>query len=231
MTIEHDKAGYLADFILYPLAIAGLLVLLVVLASGDREMEIAALALLGLVTWTLLEYLLHRFVLHGIQPFQAWHAEHHRRPKALIGTSTLLSAVLIIVLFFLPALIFSDLLRACALTIGLLTGYLLYVITHHALHHWSSVNAITRQLKRSHALHHYRDGPPAWFGVTSPIWDIVFGTCRNMKNGSTHKSAMRSELAYEEEKLAAWDSEGGAPACTSCVSVTRVRTALVDTRN
>ena len=190
MTIEHDKAGYLADFILYPLAIAGLLFLLAVLAPGDREMEIAALALLGPVTWTLTEYVLHRFVLHGIQPFRAWHAEHHRRPKALIGTSTLLSAVLIVVLFFLPALVLTDLLRACALTIGLLTGYLVYAITHHALHHWSGVNALTRRLKRRHALHHYRDGPPAWFGVTSPIWDILFGTCRNTKNGSTQRSAM-----------------------------------------
>ncbi len=216
MTIEHDKAGYLADFILYPVALAGLLFLLAALAPGDRGMEIAALALLGLVTWTLVEYLLHRFVLHGIQPFRAWHAEHHRRPQALIGTSTLLSAVLIVVLFFLPALIFSDLLRACALTIGLLTGYLLYVITHHALHHWSGVDTLTRQLKRSHALHHYRDGPPAWFGVTSPIWDIVFGTCRNITNGEAQRSATHSEPAYEEEKLAAWDSEGG---------------ALVDTRN
>jgi hypothetical protein len=68
-----------------------------------RCLELVALALLGLVAWTLLEYALHRFVLHGLQPFRTWHAEHHRRPRALIGTPTILSATLIAALGGHPA--------------------------------------------------------------------------------------------------------------------------------
>ena len=70
------------------LSLLGVAVLLAIVAPYERRTELMALALLGLVAWTLLEYVLHRFVLHGMQPFQAWHAEHHRRPQALIGTPT-----------------------------------------------------------------------------------------------------------------------------------------------
>jgi len=79
LTTEHGKAGYLADFVLYAVASATLAVLLAVVAPHARRAEILAFALLGLAAWTLVEYVLHRFVLHGIQPFKAWHAEHHWR--------------------------------------------------------------------------------------------------------------------------------------------------------
>jgi hypothetical protein len=100
LTTEHGKAGYLADFFLYAAASATMGVLLAVVSPYVRHAEMLAFALLGLVAWTLVEYVLHRFVLHGIQPFRAWHAEHHRRPRALIGTPTILSAALIAALVF-----------------------------------------------------------------------------------------------------------------------------------
>jgi sterol desaturase/sphingolipid hydroxylase (fatty acid hydroxylase superfamily) len=165
LTTEHGKAGYLADFVVYAMASTVLAVLLAVVAPYERRTELLALALLGLVTWTLVEYVLHRFVLHGIQPFQAWHAEHHRRPRALIGTPTILSAALIAALVFLPAL-----------TFGLLTGYLVYALVHHAAHHWRADTAWLRQIKRHHALHHSPVAAAARYGVTSALWDIVFRT-------------------------------------------------------
>ena len=176
LTTEHGRAGYLADFVLYAAASAALAVVLSYAAPPARGAEILALSLLGLVTWTLVEYLLHRFVLHGLQPFQAWHAEHHRRPRALIGTPTILSAGLITALVFIPALVLSDLWRAIALTFGLLTGYLVYAVVHHATHHWSADSNWLRRLKRHHALHHSPVMPAARYGVTSALWDIVFRT-------------------------------------------------------
>jgi cyclopropane-fatty-acyl-phospholipid synthase len=176
LTTEHRKAGYLADFIVYATACAALALLLAIVAPYERRAELLALALLGLVAWTLVEYVLHRFVLHGMQPFQAWHAEHHRRPRALIGTPTILSATLIAALVFLPALVLSDLWRASALTFGLLTGYLVYALVHHAAHHWRADTAWLRQIKRHHALHHSPVSAAARYGVTSVLWDVVFRT-------------------------------------------------------
>jgi hypothetical protein len=73
LTTEHGKAWYRADFVLYVVAAAVLAFLLAVVAPYDRRTEIMALALLGLAGGTLVEYVLHRFVLHGLRPFRTWH--------------------------------------------------------------------------------------------------------------------------------------------------------------
>jgi cyclopropane-fatty-acyl-phospholipid synthase len=202
LTTEHGRAGYLADFIVYGVASGTLAALLVITGPRERWLELVVLALLGLVAWTLLEYGLHRFVLHGLQPFRTWHAEHHRRPRALIGTPTILSATLIAVLVFVPAFLLGDLWRASALTFGLLTGYLIYAIVHHATHHWRSDGAWISQRKRAHALHHSPVGPPARYGVTSGVWDRVFGT--------SEAGDVRPARAPSRNQVQAWENEGGA---------------------
>lgn len=174
-TLEHSQGAYRADFFLYGSAVPLLAAYLLLEAPLARWPLVAALVVAGLAGWSLLEYLLHRFVLHGVQPFQGWHAEHHRRPTALICAPTILSATLIVTLVFMPALLMSDLWRACALTLGVLAGYLAYATVHHATHHWRADTAWLRQRKRWHAQHHHA-GPPSCFGVTSGLWDRVFGS-------------------------------------------------------
>lgn len=175
-TLEHSKSAYRADFVMYGAASVALAAFLAIAGPRADRMEIAAFALLGLASWTLIEYVLHRFVLHGLRPFSTWHAEHHQRPKALICTPTILSAALIAALVFLPALFLGDLWIACALTFGVLTGYLAYTITHHATHHWHTDNAWLRSRKRWHALHHGHNMHSGHFGVTSAVWDQLFGS-------------------------------------------------------
>ena len=174
-TLEHSKNAYRADFVLFGAAV--LLLVAYLLLKGPRAQwpQTASLAFAGLAGWSLIEYLLHRFVLHGVQPFQRWHAEHHQRPTALICTPTILSAALIVLLVFLPALLATNLWRACALTLGVLTGYLAYAVTHHATHHWRTDNTWLRRRKRWHGLHHHAQAPLC-FGVTSGLWDHVFGS-------------------------------------------------------
>lgn len=176
LTTEHGRMGYFADFAVYAMASATLAVLLAVVAPHERRVESVMFAVAGLATWTLIEYLLHRFVLHGLQPVQAWHAEHHRRPRTRIGTPAILSAALIAALVFIPALALSDPWRAGALTLGLLTGYFVYAVVHHAAHHGRSDLAWLRHIKRHHVLHHDPAAAPSRYGVTSAFWDVVFRT-------------------------------------------------------
>ena len=178
MSLEHSRAAYRADFALYAAAVAGLAAFLLVAGPQERRGAIMTFALLGLLAWTAIEYGLHRFVLHGLPPFRRWHLEHHERPSALICAPTLVSASLIAALVFLPALLLGDLWRACALTLGVLAGYLAYAITHHATHHWRTDNAWFKRRKRWHALHNHA-GPPGCYGVTSAFWDLVFGSSRS----------------------------------------------------
>ncbi len=137
--------------------------------------SVAGLVFAGVVGWTAIEYALHRFVLHGLQPFRGWHQAHHRRPSALICAPTLLSASLILMLVFLPAWMLGNLRSACAITLGLLMGYFAYAVTHHAAHHWRADNAWMKHRKRWHAMHHHAQ-QPGCYGVTSSLWDRVFGT-------------------------------------------------------
>ncbi len=175
LTFEHSKATYGADFGLYGLAVAALAAWIVAHATAAQALPLAALVGLGLAGWTLLEYLLHRFVLHGLPPFRRWHAEHHARPSALICSPTLLSGTLVLLLVFVPAALLGNWLQACALTLGLLAGYLGYAVTHHALHHWPGDSRWLRRRKRWHGLHHHHR-QPGRYGVTTSFWDRVFST-------------------------------------------------------
>ena len=177
-TLEHSKAAYQADFALYGAAVALLAGGLVLAGPRGEGLACAALVAVGLVSWSAVEYALHRFVLHGLRPFSRWHAEHHQRPRALICAPTLLSASLIALLVFLPAALLAELWRACALTLGLLSGYLAYAVTHHATHHWRADSRWLRQRKRWHAIHHLPAREPVCFGVTSAFWDHVFRSHR-----------------------------------------------------
>jgi hypothetical protein len=70
-SIEHGKVRYWADFALYGLAIMLLMGFLILNADGVNALGIVLVALL---------YVLHRHILHGVQPFKRWHLLHHERP-------------------------------------------------------------------------------------------------------------------------------------------------------
>lgn len=176
LTMEHGKAAYRADFAAYGGAVFGLAALLVIGAPRGQGLDSALLAALGVASWTIVEYSLHRFVLHGVAPFKRWHEEHHQRPAALICAPTIVSASLIFALVFLPAFVLGGVWNACALTLGLLIGYLSYAITHHATHHWRAESAWLRRRKHWHALHHHGAGRKSGYGVTSAFWDHVFAS-------------------------------------------------------
>src|SRR5579872_4351436 len=91
--LEHGRAAYVADFALLFASTTGLAAFLVA-STRERWIEIAAFVSAGLAGWTLIEYLAHRFVLHGLQPFSSWHALHHRQQTDLIYAPTILTTTL-----------------------------------------------------------------------------------------------------------------------------------------
>ncbi len=54
-------------------------------------------------------------------------------------------------------------------------GYLTYDLIHYATHHFKMTSPVARFLKRYHLKHHYKT-PDMRFGVSSPLWDMVFNT-------------------------------------------------------
>jgi len=194
-SLEHGRLAYRADFVCYGAAVLLMAVALPLGAPLRQWPALAALVLLGLGLWSLAEYGLHRFVLHGVQPFHRWHLAHHQRPQALIGSPTLMSATLFAALVFAPAWRLIGLWPATAVTLGMVAGYLGYAMVHHAMHHLPARHSWLRQRRYWHALHHGGARQPCCYGVSSAFWDNVFGslprpTRRTAAAASRHANAV-----------------------------------------
>ncbi len=176
LSFEQGRFAYRADFLLYGIAVVGLTGLLALRAPHGTGSQLVALCAAGLASWTLIEYLFHRFLLHGLSPFRDWHAQHHARPSARIASPTFFSAALLGLLVFLPGYLVAGTWNSCSLTLGVTTGYLVYAVTHHATHRWRASSAWLSRRKRWHAKHHHGKVKGRCFGVTNSFWDRVFGT-------------------------------------------------------
>jgi len=170
-----SRFAFFADFYTYPAATAAF-VILALAGDPQRWMASAIAIIVGFALWTLVEYLLHRLVLHHLRWVKDQHDVHHNDQMALVGTPTWFSMLVFLAFVTMPALIVSTPEVAAAFTAGMMLGYLWYVTAHYGIHHWpsKSVGYFVR-LKRRHALHHHFDDLGN-FGVTSGFWDRVFRT-------------------------------------------------------
>jgi dihydroceramide fatty acyl 2-hydroxylase len=137
----------------------------------------------GLVTWTLLEYWLHRLLFHyeattafGKRFIWLTHGVHHDWPndKLRLVFPPAISLPLAALFFWLFDLALGPAHRYAAFA-GLLVGYLSYDMLHYYVHHFAPRNRALRYLRRYHLEHHFRH-EPLRFGVSLPVWDFVFGT-------------------------------------------------------
>jgi len=176
-----SKAGYYADFFIYPPFVLALLAGVALRTTPLSWIYWSIICLLGIATWTLLEYIIHRGVFHGVPIFAEMHEIHHDSPADLVGSPTGLSLVIACFGVLLPLWWQTSFEFAGGLTAGLMLGYLWYVTVHHAIHHWHPREATyLYRVKRWHLVHHYsRDS--CNFGVTTGFWDRVFGTARKTR--------------------------------------------------
>jgi len=157
------------------------------LAWAGAPLVLAASVLAGLLLWTFLEYILHRWMLHWepqdplgrtVRRCFPSHRSHHDAPlnerkniklqlRITVGLSLAFTAAMM--LAGIPVA------GALGLSAGVLLGYQAYEYVHVACHHLPMRNAWARTLKRHHAIHHHRD-ETVNFGVTTTVWDAVFRT-------------------------------------------------------
>jgi dihydroceramide fatty acyl 2-hydroxylase len=142
-------------------------------------------ALLGVFLWTLTEYCLHRFLFHmqvssafGRQFHFLLHGIHHLDPwdrTRLVFPPP--AGVLLALPVFGLLWLALPLAAALATMSGLLTGYIIYDLTHYATHHDRPRTRVGKFLKIWHLAHHHK-WPTRLYGITSPFWDLVFRTGR-----------------------------------------------------
>ena len=149
--------------------------------------SILFLCFIGVLSWGLIEYLLHRAVFHfdarsekGRNFVYVMHLSHHSRPKAMddLFTSLRLSLPIALCYCALAVLVMRNWQATVYLFVGLTAGYFSYEFLHYQAHHLAPRLRVFRYLKKYHLLHHHQT-PKLRFGVTSPLFDYLFGTFKS----------------------------------------------------
>ena len=136
----------------------------------------------GLLFWTLFEYLAHRYIFHMDTKTKIrekiqyiFHGVHHEYPRdrdrvVMPPVPSFLLGVALIAIF---RLVIG--LPGFAVVAGFLTGYAFYALIHYSIHTRIPPRNFTGKLWMHHSYHHYKSNTRA-YGVSSPLWDYVFGT-------------------------------------------------------
>jgi sterol desaturase/sphingolipid hydroxylase (fatty acid hydroxylase superfamily) len=164
-----------------PITIVGLT--LSVVQAGVSLAATAARFAVGVLTWPLTEYWLHREFFHWI-PRLSWgermhfwvHGIHHTYPHdpyrlvmpPWINLPLLFLLVAPVALLMAPTWGFGFL-------AGFVAGYVNYDVTHYFLHHHRPRSAHYKKLRAHHMNHHHNQSGKR-YGVSFMFWDRVFGT-------------------------------------------------------
>jgi sterol desaturase/sphingolipid hydroxylase (fatty acid hydroxylase superfamily) len=156
----------------------------IIIIKNTNECISFGLSILGgAMTWTLVEYLLHRFVFHliskSIYPTLLTihfllHGQHHKFPN---DTGRLVFPIVpsvilwlgfqnLFAFYLLPTLLPS-------FSAGFVLAYIFYDMIHYYIHHGNPTNTYIRNLKISHMRHHYKN-PTREFGISFKLWDYIF---------------------------------------------------------
>jgi 4-hydroxysphinganine ceramide fatty acyl 2-hydroxylase len=164
----------------------------------SRAEDLLWLLPIGIFVWTLIEYGLHRFVFHVDISNQAIrrivngsHIEHHQAPRDgerilvqtayAIGVSTMLGAAITVLC--------RDLFWTAGILTGIWMGFLYYEAVHYRVHMTAGSGLLLTLQRRAHFYHHFHNANRC-FGVTTPLWDYVFGTRASL---SLRERAERSD--------------------------------------
>ena len=144
-------------------------------------------AAIGIFIWTIIEYLIHRYIFHG-HPTAEWakkihytfHGIHHDYPQDSLRLvmPPPVSIPLAVSFYFIfkwalaPLGLFE---YHHAFYSGFVAAYLFYDMMHYYSHHGKANNSYVQMIKDHHMKHHYKE-PDAGFGFTSKLWDKIFKT-------------------------------------------------------
>ena len=149
--------------------------------KGLSGWGMAGVFVLGALGWSFFEYIMHRWVFHMVAEsararkiVYTMHGVHHEYPRdqERLFLPPIPSIVVAIIMSSLFYFLMGD--WMLAFFPGFLFGYMAYGSMHFAIHAFPPPPGM-KALWRNHHLHHYKT-PEKGFGVSSVVWDVVFGT-------------------------------------------------------
>ncbi len=162
--------------------ISAILIYTGIIEKGFKTPHMILLFAGGFFLFTLVEYLMHRYLFHlpATSPKRkkfayTMHGVHHDYPKdkSRLAMPPVLSLILASLFFLIFRVLMGDF--AFGFLAGFLMGYTLYLTIHYSIHAFRVPGNFLKILWHHHSIHHYRE-PNRAFGVSSPLWDMVFGT-------------------------------------------------------
>lgn len=157
-------------------------------ATDLANWQIVTLFFSGTLLFTFAEYAIHRWLYHppagASEKYQEFtykiHGIHHAYPKdkQRLAMPPLLTIAVATLLLFLFELVLDR--YSFSMLAGFVTGYALYLLIHYVIHIFKAPNNIFKALWLNHSIHHYSP-ENVLFGVSSPLWDYVFGTLPKKK--------------------------------------------------
>lgn len=133
----------------------------------------------GMMGWSFSEYALHNWGGHkarGRNPFSREHLKHHKIKGYFSATSQkVMAAVAVWTVAAGLAWLALGPVWGLALATGFVVGYGSYELVHRRLHTHPPTNFYGRWARKHHFYHHFMRATSN-HGVTSPVWDMVFGT-------------------------------------------------------
>jgi sterol desaturase/sphingolipid hydroxylase (fatty acid hydroxylase superfamily) len=163
--------------------IVGYLLYRAVVIHGLAIASVLAVGLVALAFWTFAEYLLHRWVFHYVGETHISrriqfmiHGLHHDDPNdATRLVMPPIGSLILGVIFYTAYRLLLGPIWADPFFAFFVVGYLCYDYVHYAVHHFRPRTRLGKYLKQNHMDHHFKSPETRW-GVSSPIWDFVFGT-------------------------------------------------------
>ena len=126
----------------------------------------------GLFAWTIVEYVIHGVLGHAYRTLVTpLHDVHHRDPRAVFALGAWIPTALVLA----GALAWFGLASGVIFYGGIVSGFAVYEYVHYRIHFAKPSGAVEAPLLARHLAHHMSE-PDAIFGVTTRIWDVVFGT-------------------------------------------------------
>ncbi len=168
--------------------VCALVILFFALRSSHPWVAISFYAF-GLPVWTFVEYLFHRFALHGrfapgkgiIRKFlherlDPLHWEHHACPFDGQHTDGELRDLLPLFFVAAPVSFLAPIYKLPVVLAGMVQCYVIEEWVHHSVHSYNFRSPFFRYIKRHHYYHHSPKGIEQGYGLTNGFWDFVFNT-------------------------------------------------------
>ena len=150
--------------------------------TNIHPLNVIGIFIFGFLLFTLIEYFVHRYLFHMGTDTKvkekmqyAFHGVHHEYPKDKdrLAMPPLVSAILATVFFYSFRAMMGE--YVFAFLPGFVLGYSSYLFVHYAVHAFQPPKNFLKILWVNHGIHHYKDHERG-VGVSSPLWDLIFGT-------------------------------------------------------